>query len=575
MIDNDSNWLDIENEKLFYTHHLPKNKSIKSAVIIISPVGPEYMHCYRSVKMLARELAEKGFHSIRYDPIGIGNSTGDLEDPDIWGKWINCVNHITTYLKNGYEIEDIVLVGLRSGCLVLSDALMVLPKVNAVFWYPYTMGAKYVRDIELLDSMLYRNKDLSTEDDTLDGGGYPVTADLKSKIKNINLKSIESSKLSNILIINSKETNVSQNFHNRMLEMGVNSEQLDLDGLDAMTKQAAISKIPISNIGEIVNWVAKTNVEESTNSDQVTITRKFISHHNYSEEICYISDKRKIFGILTKPLNECSGSIVILPNTGAAHNVGPNRFHVDVARKYTTQGISTLRIDLSNLGESCDTYGNESQHPYPSTAADDINGAINYVSNEHHYDDVILCGLCSGAHNIFHAALEAKSNIISKIIFINPLTFYWKPGQSIFAPEESQAVMEEIYYKKQLLNYKKWLNLITNPKKSVNIIAFLFQLVGKLFRTLQRKIIGFFTDNESLLSRDIRRLVSKGIAISLINSMGDPGKKILTSKASKLIEELKARGLYTNIEISDADHTFSSRESRAELIKALLHTTTP
>jgi hypothetical protein len=37
-------------------------------------------------------------------------------------------------------------------------------------------------------------------------------------------------------------------------------------------------------------------------------------------------------------------------------------------------------------------------------------------------------GLCSGAHNTFHAGLTLTDEDIRELVMINPLTFYWQEG---------------------------------------------------------------------------------------------------------------------------------------------------
>lgn len=569
-ISRHANWLDFDGNKLFFWHHIPANNDNKTVAIIVGPVGPEYMHCFRSIKLLSDSIAEAGFHTIRYDPIGMGNSSGSLEDENIWSKWRDTPKALFQHLKEQHNVDNAVLIGLRSGCLIVSECLHDFPVEAAVFWYPYTRGAAYIRDIELLDSMLYENSKIK-KGQTLNGGGYPVTQQLKESISKVNLFNQDYTSLTNSLLIMSKEITSKSRLQGILVKQGVTNTTKYLEGLDAMTKQVAISKIPYSNIECIKEWLNSLRGTSRPTSRDVIYNPSKNINPDYIESIVNINAVRPLFGILTTPTEAGVEQIVLIVNTGAAHHVGPNRFHVDAARSLAAKGISTLRIDISNLGDSSNNHEQDSNHPYPSTATEDIETALNFINTKYNSTRITLCGLCSGAHNVFHAALNTSNSNIHNIIIINPITFYWKPGQSIFAPEDQKINIDESYYRKQMFDIKKWLTLITNPKKMYNTSVFLFTFLANKLKKIYTGIFGSTkSNNKSQLEKDITLLANKNIAIGLIYSRGDPGHSILMSQAAKTIEAHRSKGLYKSIEIINADHTFSSIDSRLELCDAIV-----
>lgn len=565
-----ANWLEIDGGKLFYWSHIPPSSLKKTAVIIIGPVGPEYMHCFRSIKLLADSIAKLGFYCVRYDPIGMGNSSGGLEDDNIWQSWLDSPKALSASLTKEFNFENYILIGIRTGCLVLSECIQDIPLLGSIFWYPYTRGAAYIRDIELLDSMLYGSKK-SSQDSTLDGGGYPISDELKLNLTKVNLLTSEFGNIPNALVVNSKEVTSKSKLHDTLVAQGVNSRSEYLEGLDAMTKQIAKSVVPLSNIEAICHWIS--SLDSGDNSQPVESYSKpsEYSNNEFVESIIEINENRPIFGILTTPKDLKHNHLMLIVNTGAAHQVGPNRFHVDVARNLAKIGIFSFRFDLSNLGDSTNNFDQHSNHPYPITATEDINKVISELLNKFNFTGITLCGLCSGAHNIFHAAISSNCSRLDKIILINPLTFYWTPGQSIFSPDEHKASIDESYYQNQLYDVKKWLSLLTSPRKILNIINFIFNLITSKFkRLLKNLMITVHVFPNTQLEKDLLLLASKGITILLIHSENDPGKKILNSQASRTLKKLSIKNLYSSIMISDADHTFSSRSSRAALIKTLL-----
>lgn len=568
-----ADWLDIDSDKLFFWHHLPKKNIGKTAVIIIGPIGPEYMPSHRSTRLLARKIVETGINCIRYDPIGMGNSSGCLQDTLIWDKWVKTPNHITSYLKDNFNIDKIIFIAVRSGCLVLTDIKVDIKIDSAIFWYPQTNGSKYIRGIQLLDSVLYQNTSYS-KNGILEGGGYPFTKELQNKIRDIDLTSLDIQNISNVLIIDDATTDNQSKLSSIISATNAKIESVKLDGLEDMVKQVTLSKIPQSNIIYIINWLNNNHDANSYNtSNKLTSNYNYITS-NFIESTLSIDADKNMFGILTKPKNKDSKKVVIFPNTGAAHHAGPNRIHVDASRVLANEGTSTLRFDLSNLGESTENYTIDPPQEFPATAANDINTVINYSINELGYNEIILCGISAGAHNVFHAALESVSHKITLLILINPDTFYWNPNQSIHSEVSTKTEVDKEYYKKQILNFDKWLILLTSPKKLINTSLFLTRFILKIIKIISNKCLRLL--NISIigtLEKDIQKLASSGIKINLIYSKGDPGYSILMSQASSTLNQLKKEQKYTSIQISYGDHTFSSIASRKKLYKALASAT--
>lgn len=562
-----SNWMNCGTEEVFFWHHIPKKNCKNVAVIIIGPIGPEYISCHRSIKLLAEQLSHSGFHSIRYDPIGMGNSSGTLDDENIWSKWKKTPVCISEFLTKKFEYDDVILIGLRSGCILLSEVLNQLPTKTIILWHPIIKGTTFIRSIQLLDSVLYEDSDV-TNNNILEGGGYPFTEALQSEIKKIDLLSQDYTNIKNTLLINSQSNK--HPLKDILHSIGSKIDSYSLDGLDDMIKQVTLSKIPYTNIEIIVNWLNEYKTFDQINPPYPTSISPKLSTNFYCETIVNIKAKRKIFGILTTPNKQNINKIVIFVNTGAAHHTGPNRIHVDASRILSTHGITTLRIDLSNLGESTECYDIDPPEEYPDTATADINYTINFIDELLPDKDIILCGISAGATNIFHASLKSTCKNLRTLILINPETFYLNPNQTIFSPENTKTEIEQFYYKKQIYNHKKWIDLVTNPRKIYNTSLFSSLFILRKFNSFLLKFINLIGIKvRSRLEKDITTLGENKIAIDLVHSEDDPGYHIVKSQASKITKKHQLKDLFSSSQADDADHTFSSFKSRQELYKIL------
>ncbi len=122
------------------------------------------------------------------------------------------------------------------------------------------------------------------------------------------------------------------------------------------------------------------------------------------ESVCQFGPDNGLTGILTQP-NEsdrvADAPVALILNAGIVHNIGPFRLHVDIARQLAEAGFSSLRIDLSGLGDSETRTGKS----VDDRAVLDATDAIDFLAEHLSCGSVVVVGLCSGAFNAHQAAL--------------------------------------------------------------------------------------------------------------------------------------------------------------------------
>lgn len=100
-------------------------------------------------------------------------------------------------------------------------------------------------------------------------------------------------------------------------------------------------------------------------------------------------------GVVTEPdkavENGCA-PVVLMWNVGMNHHVGPRRFNVELARALARRGVSSLRFDVSGLGDSEARRDTRSDH---ERAIADVRDAIAFMEKRRGARTFVLIGFCS------------------------------------------------------------------------------------------------------------------------------------------------------------------------------------
>src|ERR1700722_5596148 len=109
----------------------------KRAAVFCYPWGSEYIYAHRTIRQLAVRLSTAGFHTLRFDFFGTGDSAGDLTDADLAG-WETDVESAMEEIRDISGMAQITLIGLRLGATIAASvAARLSRKVDSlVLWDP-------------------------------------------------------------------------------------------------------------------------------------------------------------------------------------------------------------------------------------------------------------------------------------------------------------------------------------------------------------------------------------------------------------------------------------------------------
>lgn len=156
------------------------------AVVLCPPWGAEYLRAHRSLCQLGRMLAASGFHVLRFDYFGTGDSAGDMADGTLSG-WQADVQSAVEELKDTAGLQRVSLLGLRLGGNLALRAAAAQPRdVDAlVLWDPLVEGDEHMTALRHLDERV--RKPQARADCAAELLGFPMTDALARDLKSLNL----------------------------------------------------------------------------------------------------------------------------------------------------------------------------------------------------------------------------------------------------------------------------------------------------------------------------------------------------------------------------------------------------
>jgi len=175
--------------QLFGLYHEPLARGHSdTGVLLCYPAVQEYNRTHFAFRKLAGLLIRQGFHVLRFDYFGTGDSAGESGAGSA-ERWIEDIRVAAGELRDLGGVDRISLVGLRLGAalgtLAACDGLELQ---DLVLWEPVTDGASHLRELEAIQAAretLLPSPSRFGPDELLD---YPLPPPLRASIAGIELR---------------------------------------------------------------------------------------------------------------------------------------------------------------------------------------------------------------------------------------------------------------------------------------------------------------------------------------------------------------------------------------------------
>lgn len=201
--------------QLYGVYHAPVGTPRDMGVVLCYPFGQEYMRAHRAYRQLASLLAKKGFHVIRFDYRGTGDSSGNIESVQVQD-WIEDVGGAIDEMRTVKRISSITVVGLRLGALIAAAACDRRVDVERlILWDPIVDGAAYEHELlaEIANEKpspwggpMSGNAEMASGD--IYYNGFVLTAPMRESLRSLALSTMSVAAPQRVLLAVSHETPV-------------------------------------------------------------------------------------------------------------------------------------------------------------------------------------------------------------------------------------------------------------------------------------------------------------------------------------------------------------------------------
>jgi dienelactone hydrolase len=257
-----------------------------------------------------------------------------------------------------------------------------------------------------------------------------------------------------------------------------------------------------------------------------------------------------IIGVLAEPdpkVAHASEPAVLMWNVGIQHRVGPYRFQVDVARDLARRGITSLRFDLSGMGDS------ESQADTQldcNLAVADAREAMALLEKRRGIRTFIPLGFCSSVDSAHQLALEDERVVGACFVegYAYRIREYW------------------LRYPVRLLDGNRWKRYVAYRMNGDIPIGFRTLVVDpqKAERRAMGSVFARQYPSREQFGRDIRKLSARGVQMLFVFVGGDTDFNHRGQFNETIGDPPLDRRSGVDIEYyAGADHTFFRVKDRA------------
>jgi pimeloyl-ACP methyl ester carboxylesterase len=531
-------------------------------VILCGPVGEEADYVQGVWREFAEHLAQAGLSTLRFDYPGLCNSLDVEPGRDAASAWVESIRSAIEWLKREAAIEDVVVVGMRLGAgLALRCAEEIGGVSRLVLIAPVASGSAFQRELALL--ALLNEAGAPPERAAPSEAATVFTAEKTFDVASFRFGRGGQKPAQEALILSTNGSGAAATLGQRLTALGVEVTQEAFPGYAALMVRPQAAVYPATAFGKVVDWLREGSQPRAAQCSVVSRARPFpasLTSPGARETPVFFRDEAPLFGIVCRPDVPREGRPGLLfLNTGAVSHSGMNRIWVSMARRYAAMGFTSLRFDISGVGESPARTARADRQPNMKAAVADVGAAIGWLHAQG-CSTITLIGFCWGAQLACGVALE--DDRVTRLIMINSPRQFWDL-ETEKTPSRSLNT-----YRRLLRDSVKWKSLRRGEISLAELAGFAGRLVFESVKSIYERAAGIDARSKTAI-RKLRSLKARGIEGAILHGHDDTFlseiEDYLGAQRSGLAGLL---GMHTHF-FPGVHHRFANDKSLAQLVQVV------
>lgn len=487
-------------------HHASSTRG----VVICPAFGIEELCTHRFMRHLADQLSEAGLPTVRIDYHGTGNSLGDDLEPQRLDAWLQSIRDAVAWLRNEVGVTEVVLVGFRLGSLLAAEAARQLGDIHTlVMLAPVVSGKAYLREMRALGMLIAQTARVVTPAevepfDGIEAAGFLTTSATTSALQKLDLMTV-APPAPRVLLMGKPDAPVDAKLGTHWLMQGATVSVQVLQGFAEMEWNSTFAELPPDVFLPAVEWLLQSAPAAGALTPVLPEARLEYAH--WQEMPVHFGPQAGLFGVYCRPAPYIPAEdplpAIVFINHGANHHIGWARMFVHFARAFAAQGIATLRIDISGLGDSPAHADRNENELYGRYLQHDVRGAVDWLQGRGHRL-ITLVGHCTGAHLGFYSALRDPR--VANLVMLNLQRFFWERGKTLQDARKQAGFRSTDWYWSSLRHPATWKRLLTGDINTRAIASKIAQRLGNRLLVTLTTVFGPLVGHETLSRKVIRWL---------------------------------------------------------------------
>jgi len=537
--------------------------------LICGPLSDEALNAYRALVFLGEHLAAAKIPTLRLNYHSTGDSAGGDDEPDRFNQWLASIRAGADWLRTECGVSAVTLIGHRVGASLAARAACDIDSVDSLVLLAPIPGRQFVHELTLagrVSQRVWKTTNKLDDGTWFESHGLRIDHPTRDALNRLDIRKLPALPAKHALVMDAGNRAPSKALVDVLRQSGGKACFEQYDRLDAMQRDSYEVEVPHTAFTRILAWT-KALPTPPASPRAPCVTAQLALGAAREMPVRFGTDDA-LFGILSLPDQPAPDApAMLLVNTSANPRWGNARITVDLARRLAADGIASLRMDASGMGDAEPSSG-ERGRPYAEAVTADVRSAI--AELEHQTGrPVVVMGVCSGAYHALQAA--SRDDRVCGLILVNLQRFVWREGDPSDIVRRS-ALRPNAFYLRSIFSAQSWYRLIRADFDVANLLlVFTARLLRRALASIDPMVtlVSGGATRVGRVRRMLRTLDQRGVAMLYVLGCNDPGIEELAEYFGRDGARLRRHPNVTYRTLQNADHTLGAWRVRAALIETI------